>query len=59
MKMGRYEEVKAFLKKNYFKAEDVEDIRELLHEAFPDKTDFNIRIMLIRGKNDLEKIIKN
>ena len=59
MKMGRYEEVKAFLKKNYFKAEDVEDIRELLHETFPDKTDFHIRTMLIRSKNDLEKIIKN
>lgn len=57
--MGRYEEVKAFLEKNYFKSEEVEGIREILHETFPDKTDFHIRTMLLRSKNDLKKIIEN
>lgn len=56
---SRYEEVKAYLSKNYFIPQDVKQIRELLNDNFPNKTDFEIKTVMLRTANDIKKIIED
>ena len=57
--MGKHEEIKAFLKRNFIKEDEIEHIKEYLSKEYPNKEFcFNTPIKLVT-LNDIKKIIES
>ena len=57
--MGKYEEIKALLKRNFIKEDEIEHIKEYLSKEYPNKEFcFNTPIKLVT-LNDIKKIIES